>query len=62
MDVINRRYCITQWLSLIHIYIAGNRRVIRFTGNFVDLIDVHDTALRFLYVVVTFLQQLLNDV
>ena len=50
---------------LLHAFagnIASDRRVIRFTGNFVDFINVDDTALGFLYVVVALLQQLLDDV
>ena len=43
-------------------YIAGNRRIVGFARNFVDLIDIDDTALRFLNVVITILQQFLDDI
>ena len=42
--------------------VSGNGRVVRLTRNLVDFIDVDNTALCFLYVVIAFLQQLLNDV
>ena len=42
--------------------VAGNRRVIGFTRNFVDFVDINDAALRFLRVVVALLQQFLNDI
>ena len=43
-------------------YVTGDGRVVRFTGDLVDLIDVNNPALRFLYIVIAFLQQFLDDV
>jgi hypothetical protein len=43
-------------------YVAGDRRVIGFAGNLVDLVDIDDPALRALDVVVCRLQQLENNV
>ena len=42
--------------------VTGNRRVVRLTRNLVDFIDVDNTTLCFLDIVVAFLQQFLNDV
>src|ERR1700740_2321668 len=42
--------------------VAGDRRVVRFAGNLVDLVDVDDAALRALDIVVGRLQQLENNV
>src|SRR6266446_5848050 len=42
--------------------VPGNRRVIRFPRDLVDLVDVDDAALRLVDVVVAVLQQLLDDV
>ena len=43
-------------------YIAGDGRVVGLTRNFVDLVDVDDTHLGLLDIVIALLQQLLNDV
>ena len=43
-------------------YVAGDRRVVGFAGNLVDLVDVDNAALRALDVVVGGLEQLENDV
>src|SRR5581483_3614826 len=43
-------------------HVASNRRVVGLTRDLVDLVDVHNTGLRLLDVVVTLLQQLLDDV
>src|SRR5690606_20447237 len=43
-------------------HVAGDGRVVRFTRNLVDFVNVDNGALRFLYVVVATLQQLLNNV
>ncbi len=43
-------------------HVAGDRRIVGFARNLVDLIDVDDAGLRLLDIVVAFLQQLLNDV
>src|SRR6185295_3694834 len=48
---------------LLHAFarnIPGNRRVIGFARDFVDLVDVNDPALGFIDVVVALLQQFLN--
>src|SRR5574338_177468 len=42
--------------------ITGNGGVVRLARNLVDFVDVHNPLLRFLDVVVTLLQQLLDDV
>src|SRR5579883_134509 len=42
--------------------IPGNRRIVGFARDLVDLVDVDDTGLRLLDVVVALLEQLLNDV
>ena len=50
---------------LLHTFtgnITGNRRVVRLARNLVDFIDVDNAHLGFFYVVIAFLQQLLNDV
>jgi hypothetical protein len=43
-------------------HVAGDRRVVRFAGNLVDLVDVDDAYLGLLDIVVALLQQLLDDV
>ncbi|CAH0289546.1 hypothetical protein SRABI106_03474 [Rahnella aquatilis] len=43
-------------------HITRDRWVVRLAGNLVNFINVNNAALRFLYVVVTFLQQFLNDI
>ena len=50
---------------LLHTFpgdITGNRRVVRLAGNFVDFINIDNTGLRLLDIVVTFLQQLLDNI
>ena len=51
--------------GLLHAFaghITGNRRIFRLAGNLVDFVDVDDAALRLLDVVITLLQQALDDV
>ena len=43
-------------------YVTSDGRVVGFTGDLVDLIDVNNPALGFLYVVIALLQQFLDDV
>ena len=43
-------------------YVAGDRGIVGFAGNLVDLVDIDDAALRALNVVIGRLQQLENDV
>src|SRR5690606_1722113 len=43
-------------------YVAGDRGIVRLAGNLVDLVDVDDTHLGLLDIVVALLQQLLDDV
>ncbi len=43
-------------------YISRDRRVVRLSGDLVDLVDIDNARLRLVDVVITLLQQLLNDV
>ena len=49
-------------LNALTRYISCNGWVVRFTRDFVDLIDVDDTGLGLFYIVIALLQQFLNDV
>ena len=42
-------------------YVAGNRRVVAFTGDFVDFVDIDDAALGFFNIKIAFAQKLGND-
>jgi hypothetical protein len=42
--------------------VTGNRGIIRFAGDFINLIDVDDAALGFVYIVISVLQQGKDDV
>ena len=51
--------------SLLHAFardVAGDRGIVGFAGDLIDLVDVDDAVLRALDVVVGGLQQLQNDV
>ena len=51
--------------GLLHAFtgnVPSDRRVVRLARDLVDLVDVDNTHLGFLYVVVALLQQFLNDV
>lgn len=50
---------------LLHAFtrdVTRDRRVVGLAGNLIDFIDINDAALRFLHVIVTFLQQLLDNI
>ena len=42
-------------------YVAGNRRVVAFTRDFVDFVDINDAALGFFDIKIAFAQKLGND-
>ena len=42
-------------------YVAGNRRVVAFTRDFVDFVNIDDTALGFFDIKIAFTQKLGND-
>ena len=43
-------------------YVSRDRRVVRLSGDLVDLVDIDNASLRLVDVVIALLQQLLNDV
>ena len=43
-------------------YVTGNGRIFRFTGDFIDFVDINNPLFRFCRIVFTVLQQALNDI
>ena len=43
-------------------HVAGDRGVVRLARNLVDLVNVDNTLLGLFHIVITFLQQLLDDI